>query len=317
MKKVYTLKKARENRPWGVMAIGVFDGVHLGHRDILKTTRELARKMKTVASVMTFHPHPDVVLGKRLSLQLICSLEERLRLLEHEHVEKCLIMVLDKEFSLTPPERFVNNILVEVLGVSGVVVGENFRFGRDAAADAFVLRELLKEHRVPVEIVPRKALDGEVISSSYIRQRLSSGHVEVANRYLGHAYSVTGAVVQGRGLGKRIGFPTVNIKPFWRVILLEGVYAVRMWTGEALVDGVAHWGRRPTLNEDTPVLEVHVLRESLNIPPERKVRVYFLHWLREVQRFPSLEALKNQITQDVEKAEKYFAGVEKVFEPGM
>jgi len=269
------------------LAVGFFDGVHLGHQAILKGAD----------AVLTFCPHPLEVLDPGRAPLFIMSHEERLSALRATGVRSVTVLDFTPEFAQTEPADFIA-YLRSVAGGSALVVrcGDNWRFGRGGKGDAGFLRA----HGIDVEIVPYAELDGERISSSWIRRLLGEGNVRRANAMLGRCFSVTAPVRSGKGLGTGLGFPTLNLRPARPLPLKTGVYAVEV----SGVRGVANFGLAPTMGERAwtePVLEVHLLGDVVS-RESSVAEVRFLEHLRDERRFDSLDDLKRRIAADCELA---------------
>jgi riboflavin kinase / FMN adenylyltransferase len=294
------------------LSIGNFDGVHFGHRRILRRVKALAAERGWKASVLTFDPHPTVVVAPERAPRLMTSPEQRARLMEEEGIEQVLIMPFTGEVAHLSPEAFVRGLLVERLGVRAVLVGANFRFGYQHAGDALALAEYGKAFGFETVVVPAVVCRGRMVSSSGIRELLVAGKVAAANRLLQHAYGIEGEVVSGRGVGSKRTVPTLNLETRAEVIPADGVYVTRT---RDLEDGrewnsVTNAGNRPTFGEggertiETFLLEPGALGTPGAAP--RRIRVEFLLRLRGERRFETAEALKQQILKDVRAAESYF-----------
>jgi riboflavin kinase/FMN adenylyltransferase len=290
------------------LTIGNFDGVHFGHRRILRRLNELSREHGWKASVLTFDPHPACVVAPERAPKLMTSPARRAELMEEEGIEQVLILPFTRELALLTPEQFVRQLLVERLGVKAVLVGDNFRFGHKQAGDIRVLTELGKGLGFETEIVPAIRCRGRVVSSSGIRQCISAGLVSLAARLLEHPYGVEGDVVSGRGVGSRETVPTLNLATDAALVPAVGVYVTltrdlddaREW------DSITNIGYRPTFgSSDQLTIETFLLSPFDGETP-RRIRVEFLWRVRDERRFDSPEALKEQIFRDVRVAQAYF-----------
>lgn len=286
-----------------VLAIGKFDGVHLGHQAILDEARQFVTKSSRLA-VMSFDPHPTYVLtGNETYLQSLTPPAEKRRILSEYGVDAFYEVQFDKNFSSIEPKAFVTSYLKR-LSVTHVVVGEDFRFGRLGAGNAERLSVWASEVGMTVRVVSPVEASGVKMSSSQIRSRLSEGHVEAAQSLLGRPYTITGTVVHGDKRGRTIGFPTANLGHIEQYVLPKfGVYAVSV---EVEADdtqpstyfvGVLNLGKRPTVNGADVRMEVHLLGFDGDIYG-RICRVSFLHRIRDEQKFDGLDALKTQIALD-------------------
>lgn len=284
------------------MAIGVFDGVHLGHRALLQKTVEEARKRGVPSGVITFDPHPRKVLSPHRAPCLLTSLEDRLFLFEAAGVENCLVLPFDRELARMEPEDFAREYLQERLGVGAVFVGFNFTFGRGGRGTVELLSRLGTELGFEVGILPPVEVEGEVVSSSLVRSRLARGEVEGVARALGRFFCLRGRVTEGEGRGRRLGYPTANLEVREYCLPGPGVYGVGVEVRGNIYPGAANAGFRPTFRPRSrgPVLEVHLLDFEGEIRGE-ELRVHFLKKIREEKAFPDGEALRARIGRDVEE----------------
>jgi len=300
MRIVRTLESFPPDARPSVVALGVFDGVHLGHRAILDTAVARATgASKAVAC--TFDPHPAEVLQPGRAPLPITTLEERLALIAESGLELAVVVPFTTVLAAMEPEAFVSEILLGSLGAREIVVGFNHRFGRAARGDARLLRELGGRLGFHAEVVPHTDVDGAPVSSSAIRAALQRGEVDVAARMLGRPYFVGGEVVGGAGRGRTLGFPTANIAAQRQLLVPPGVYACRLHVGEVVHRAVLNAGVRPTFEERVFTLEAHVLDFSGDLYG-RPVRLDFVTRIREERKFPGVVALKAQIAADIDAA---------------
>lgn len=278
-----------------VVAVGSFDGVHLGHQYLLRQALAEAKTLKEPLLVYTFDP-PTKVFTRGEGF--LMDLQEKVEALRGVGVELILAVPFNEEFARRPPEAFLEDL--RALQASRVYVGEDFRFGRGRAGGPEAL-----ERVAPTRVVPLLSLGGEAVKSSRIRALLKEGKVEEARHLLGRPYGAYGVVVEGDRMGRRLGFPTANLAVHPLKVLPPGVYAVEAEGAFGRYKGVANVGTRPTLGGKERRLEVHLLGFAGELYGE-EVRVRFLKRLREERRFPSLEALRAQIAKDVEAARAYF-----------
>ena len=208
-----SLEAARSHFGPCALTIGNFDGVHLGHQSLVTATRAFAIEHGMSAAVLAFHPHPASIVAPHRIPQLVCSLEERVRLLGEVGAQKILIFPFTRELALFSPEQFISEVIVEGLNARAVFVGENFRFGHQQAGTAEVLAQLGRQHGFAVKFIPFVSLRGEIVSSSAIRRHLAEGRVSLAGRMLGRCFSLKGDVVSGHGIGAKQTVPTLNLKP--------------------------------------------------------------------------------------------------------
>jgi riboflavin kinase/FMN adenylyltransferase len=280
------------------VALGVFDGIHLGHRAILTTAVGEARRHGLVALACTFDPHPlEVLQPTRVPLPLT-SLEDRLALIAETGIDATVVVAFTRDVAAMEPETFVRDVLVGRLKARAIVVGFNHRFGRGARGDAELLATLGARLGFRAHVVAPLVVDRIPVSSSEVRAALQAGDVERAARLLGRPYSVEGEVVRGAGRGRTLGFPTANVKPDHPLALPPGVYACQALVGAERYDAVLNLGVRPTFGETELLVEAHLLDFSGDLYG-RRLRLAFLRRLREERKFPDIEALRRQIALDV------------------
>ena len=293
------------------LTIGNFDGVHFGHRQILRRVVALAGECRWKASVLTFDPHPMCVVAPERAPQLLTSPQRRAELMREEGIEQVLILPFTRELAKLMPEEFVRQILVERLGVRAVLVGEDFRFGNRQAGNVQVLAELGRKLGFATETIPTVICRGHVVSSSGIREAIVAGRVAVAARLLRHTYGLEGEVVKGHGVGARQTVPTLNLATKAEVIPGRGVYITRTFNLERAQEwnSITNVGYRPTFGAaDVLSIETFLL-EPLEGDAPRRIRVEFLCRVRDERKFESPEALKTQILKDVRVAQSYFRRV--------
>ncbi|WP_204103321.1 MULTISPECIES: bifunctional riboflavin kinase/FAD synthetase [Spirulina sp. CCY15215] len=302
------------------IALGNFDGIHLGHRrvlqPILQEHRVLARMggsaeiqqeyWQIYPTVVTFNPHPrEFFTGQ--SRKLLTPLEEKVKALKGLGVEQLVLLPFNRELANLSPQAFVEEILIDRLQAQLICIGADFCFGKDRAGKAEDLQAIAGTFHREVAIAPLEELANQRISSSRIRQALSQGDIEISQQLLDRPYSLGGKVVKGQQLGRKIGFPTANLDiPPDKFLPRYGVYAVEVEAiGMATLQGVINIGCRPTVNEGkTPIIEVHILNWSGDLY-DRTLTVYLEKFLRPEQKFDSLNALKKQIAIDCEIARKF------------
>lgn len=284
-----------------VLTIGTFDGVHQGHNKLLHTLRQRAQELQGPSVVMTFWPHPRLVLQPDdLSLSLLCSLEERIERLELTGIDHLIIYPFTREFAQLSSCEFIEQVLIGQLGVRHLVVGYDHAFGRNREGNYQYLQSCAVNYGFSIEKVDPHAVDAIQVSSTKIRQALQSGDIPRANRYLNHPYSLIGKVVQGQRLGRTIGFPTLNLEvERFKLVPLNGVYAVRVLLRGQLYLGMLNIGVRPTIDDPrrTKTIEVHLFQYQGDAYGET-VKVYFVQRLRDEQRFPSVAHLQAQLEND-------------------
>ena len=293
-------------RPSSV-AVGNFDGLHAGHRKLLRRVVEAARENAWRPSILTFDPHPTKVVAPERAPKLLTSVERRLELAEDEGIEQAFILPFSSDFAALPPEEFVARILVNGVGAAGVFVGENFRFGARQAGDVELLRDLGKQLGFSVEIVPSVHVRGRMASSTEVRRLIENGDVSLACRLLGGPYSIEGSIIQGHGIGSKQTVPTLNLDTAAEVLPGDGVYISRVTD---LMDGrvwqsITNIGMRPTFDGRERTIETFLLSPYDGKTPKR-IRLAFLRRVRAERKFASSDDLKAQILRDVQVAQKYF-----------
>jgi riboflavin kinase/FMN adenylyltransferase len=300
-----------------VLTIGNFDGLHCGHRRILRRVRELAEQRGWKPSVLTFDPHPTRVVAPSRTPQLMSTPEQRVALMGEEGMEQTLILPFVPKVARLSPEEFVTEIVVGRLGARAVLVGDNFRFGYRHAGDVRVLAELGKKLGFETGIVPAVEYRGLVVSSSGIRELLRSGRVSLAGRLLLRPYGIEGDVVSGRGVGSKETVPTLNLDTQAEVIPALGVYLTRTRD----LDDRREWpsitniGYRPTFGQsETLTIETFLLSPLTGETP-RRIRLDFLWRVRDERKFDSSEELRAQILKDVRVAQRYFERIKAWAKP--
>ena len=291
------------------LTIGNFDGVHLGHQAMLARLRAAAAARGLPACVMTFEPHPREFFAPDKAPVRLTSLREKLELLAHHGVERTYLCRFNFALAQVTAQEFIERILVRGLGVRWLQVGDDFRFGARRAGDLNMLKAHAARHGYAVEAMATLELDGERVSSTAVREALAAGDMAKAGRLLGHPYRISGRVVRGDQLGRKLGFPTANVRMKHNRPPLTGIFAVEFRRGAgAPVQGVASLGVRPTVKAQgaAPVLEVYLFDFKGEIYGE-PVSVDFLHKFRDEAKYVDLETLKQQIARDVIDARNFFA----------
>lgn len=310
--KIYrSLEEAPNDFGPSALTIGNFDGVHFGHRRILRRLKALADEHGWKASVLTFDPHPACVVAPERAPLLMTSPLRRAQLMEEEGIEQVLILPFTRDLAMQSPEDFVRHLLVERLGAKAVLVGDNFRFGHKHAGDIRVLAALGQKLGFETEIVPAVTCRGRVVSSSGIRETILTGRVSLAARLLQHPYGLEGDVVSGRGVGSRETVPTLNLATTAELIPARGVYVTctRDLESNREWDSITNIGYRPTFGASDQLTIETFLLDPLQGETPRRICVDFLWRVRDERRFDAPEALKAQILKDVRTAQSYFRRV--------
>lgn len=297
MKTILRWEKASLKR--SAVAIGVFDGVHVGHRAILAAAAAEARRKNLKLVALTMDPHPSRVLHPEKRTPLLYSLEHRLELLRDLGVSTTVVLQFNRAVAAMPAERFVEEILVRRLGAKAVAVGTNFRFGQRARGDVKFLTDTGTKSGFVVRAVEPVCSGDRAISSSRIREAVMSGRFRVASSLLGRPYGLFGTVVKGDGRGRTLGYPTINLQLDHELLPPAGVYAVWAKTGGRAYPGALHLGPRPTFDAPEPRVECHLLKSPAKSLYGRAFELTPVHKLRPVCRFATPEALARQITLDI------------------
>jgi len=288
------------------IAIGNFDGVHRGHRAVIDRAIELAREDRRPAVVLTFEPHPRAFFRKDQPLFRLTPEPEKLKLLAAAGLDGAVVMQFDGKLAGVTAEDFVKDILVRRLSAAGVVVGDNFQFGRRRQGNAEFLREQGEERGFEVELVKPLLFRGKPVSSSAIRELLAKGEVDEASKLLGYTWFVSGKVIHGEKRGRELGYPTANIALDPACDLAHGIYAVRVRVRGEIRDGVASFGRRPTFGGGAPLLEVFLFDFESDIYDE-EIDAAFFGWVRPEAKFADAAELTRQMDADSAMAREKLA----------
>jgi riboflavin kinase/FMN adenylyltransferase len=289
-----------------VVSVGNFDGVHRAHRHVLGEIVGRAGVAHARSVAVTFDPHPARILRPDNNLKLLTPLAEKLRLLEATGVDAVLLLPFSRDLSLMTPRQFAHEILKKRLHACEVHEGYNFHFGHKAVGNIHMLRELGTEMGFAVHDYPEMRLRGESVSSSHIRKLLSEGRVSRARHLLARPFSILSTAGRGRGYGTKYTVPTINLARYEEFVPKDGVYVTRTRVGDECFDSVTNVGNRPTFGGDSFAIESHLLNfHPQELSAETEVEVFFLDRLRDEIKFPTVEALREQIGRDVEKARRY------------
>ena len=296
----YELDNFKALKP--VVTIGTFDGVHLGHREVISELKRLSALSGGESVVFTFEPHPRIVISpKEDSLRLLSTKDEKINLIEKIGIDHLVIYPFTKAFSELSYNEFVAKILVEGMHISSLVVGYDHRFGYGRKGDFNSLEMLSKSLNFKVEQLSGLLIDNKLVSSTQIRLALEAGDISKANQFLGYKYPVYGKVIEGKKLGRKIGFPTANIEPDYRYKLVpgDGVYAVIVKTGGKIYKGMLNIGIRPTVNynADHKSIEVHIFNFDKDIY-NSDITLFFVEKIRNEQKFSDIGNLQKQLIRD-------------------
>jgi riboflavin kinase/FMN adenylyltransferase len=290
-----------------LVSVGNFDGVHRAHAHVLQEIVARARSSGTKAVAVTFEPHPARILRPESGLKLLTPTAEKLRLLEGTGVDAVLLLPFGRDLSLMTPRQFAERILKKKLHAREVHEGYNFRFGHKAAGDINALTEFGRELGFEVKTYPEMSLRGETVSSSQIRKVVGEGRVSRARHLLARPFGILGTPGRGRGYGSKYTVPTINLARYEELVPKDGVYITWTRVGAERFESVTNVGNRPTFGADLFAVETHLLNfHPIELTPETEVEICFLERLRDEIKFPSVEALREQIGRDVGKARRYF-----------
>lgn len=285
------------------MTIGTFDGVHVGHRKILDRLVAIAKQQSLRATLLTFFPHPRMVLQKDSDIKLLNTIEEKQKILSGLGLDYLIVQPFTRDFSRLSAVEFVRDILVGSLQMKTVIIGYDHRFGRNRNANIADLRNFGNTFDFEVEEIPAQEVDDVSVSSTKIRKALDQGNIETANEFLGYHYMLNGTIAKGKGLGRQLGFPTANllISEAYKLIPKKGAYAIQSTINGKRVQGMMNIGTNPTVGGTEQSIEVHYFNLAQDLYG-KKMQVEILHHLRDEQKFDSVEALKGQLAKDREKS---------------
>jgi riboflavin kinase/FMN adenylyltransferase len=295
-----------------LVSVGNFDGVHRAHAHVLREIVLRARATGAKAVAVTFEPHPTRILRPEAGLKLLTPTPEKLRWLEGTGIDAVLLLTFGRDLSLMTPRQFAERILKKKLHAREVHEGFNFRFGHKAAGNMNLLAELGREMGFEVKTYPEMTLRGETVSSSQIRKLLVAGRVSRARHLLARPFCILGTPGRGRGYGSKYTVPTINLARYEELVPKDGVYITWTRVGVERFDSVTNVGNRPTFGAELFAIETHLLDfHPIELTPETEVEICFLQRLRDEIKFPSVEALREQIGRDVKKARRYFHLLQK------
>jgi riboflavin kinase / FMN adenylyltransferase len=296
--------------PYAVVTSGTFDGVHIGHQKIIERLIHRARETGGQSVVVTYWPHPRLVLqNDPSSLHLLATIEERIEQLGQFPIDYLLIIPFTREFAALDPAQYVRQILVDTLQTKVFIIGYDHRFGKGREGNLAYLQAQTQVFGFRVEEIPAQDIDQIAVSSTRIRRALEKGDVATANAYLGHPYSVKGKVVHGKKLGRTIGYPTANLEvpdPH-KLVPAQGIYAVRVEVGAALYGGMLSIGTNPTVGGTGQTIEVYIFDFDQDIY-HQTITVFFIHYIRPEEKFAGLPELQAKLKEDQELAQAFLGG---------
>jgi len=289
-----------------VITIGTFDGVHKGHQQLIGRILQLSKEINGESVLITFDPHPRAVINPNdQSLRLLSTTEEKIKLLDSFHVDHLVIVPFTKEFSMLPARDYVEKFLAEKFHPAIIVIGYNHHFGHHRDGNIELLRNLSAQFYFRIEEIPKQMVDEIEVSSTRIRIALQEGDVSTASHLLGHKYSLTGKVVKGNQLGRKLGFPTANIsvEDRFKLIPADGVYVVKVFVKDDWKNGVMNIGYRPTVNGTHRTIEVYIFDFTGDLY-DQEINVEFVEFIREERKFETLDLMVEEIRRDEQTARR-------------
>lgn len=307
MSKVKNIDVYKSVKPT-VVTIGTFDGVHIGHKKIIKRLINVGKRERLKSVIITFFPHPRMVLQKDSHIKLINTIDERRKIVDELGLDFLLVKEFTHDFSRLSAEDFVKELLVDKLNAKKVIIGYDHRFGRNRNASIADLKKYGEVYGFEVEEISVQDIDDVSVSSTKIRNALFDGDIIKANKYLGYNFMLTGTVVKGKGLGRQLHFPTANIQitEDYKLIPKQGVYIVKAIIDQELVYGMMNIGMNPTVNGKKETIEVHFFDFDTDIY-NKTIQIDFLKRIRDEEKFESVESLKGQLHKDKETTLTYLA----------
>jgi riboflavin kinase/FMN adenylyltransferase len=302
---VHNISKYKEEYPT-VITIGTFDGVHIGHQKILNKIINYAKNTELKSSVLTFFPHPRMVLQKDSDIKLLNTIDEKVSILERLGLDILIIHPFTIEFSRLTATEFVRDILVNTLNIKKVIIGYDHRFGRNRNANITDLIAFGNALDFTVEEIPAQEIDDVSVSSTKIRKALEDGDIDTANSYLGYEYMLTGTIIRGKGIGKQLGYPTANlsIAESYKLVPKNGAYIVKSTLNHNIVYGMMNIGFNPTVNGTEKSIEINFFDFDADLY-DKKIQIDILARLRDERKFDSIDGLKAQLAKDKEKSLYY------------
>jgi riboflavin kinase/FMN adenylyltransferase len=296
-----------ENAKKTILTLGTFDGVHFGHKKILEKVTQNTENEKYESLVLTFFPHPRMVLQEDSDIKMLNTIAEKIELLDKIGIQNLVIHPFDESFSRLTAEEFVKNILVDQFHIHKIIIGHDHRFGRNRTANIDDLKAFGEQYNFEVEEISAQEIKEVSVSSTKIRQALIDGNVALANEYLGYDYSLTGIIIKGKQLGRTIGFPTANLKPEenFKLIPQNGVYIVKSVINSKTVLGMMNIGLNPTVDGKNQTIEINYFDFNQDLYGQ-KITVSILERIRSEEKFDSVAHLKEQLEKDRNTALEYF-----------
>ncbi|HPU29661.1 MAG TPA: bifunctional riboflavin kinase/FAD synthetase [Syntrophorhabdaceae bacterium] len=303
--KIFYSVNEMDKFPNPVLTIGNYDGIHIGHRQIIKKVFDLAKKINGTSMLMTFEPHPLSILKPEKLIGRITPFHVKKRIIEENGIEVMIVVNFNDELRQMTPEDFFNKILLDKIGIQALIVGYDFKFGKGGAGNIHTLKTLCESAGIYFESVDAITFEGDKVGSNRIRKLLIEGNVYRASRLLGNWYSIEGRVIKGEGRGNKLGFPTINIETGYEIIPKEGVYITEVELDGKIYPSVTNIGFNPTFEGKRLSIETHIIDFTGDIYG-KDVILYFHERIRTEIKFNDVEELKRQIQTDVNSAKLYF-----------
>jgi len=297
--KIYRNIDDYDQEKGAVVTIGTFDGLHHGHQEILKKVVNSSIEKKLSSVVLTFFPHPRTILNKYNNIRMIDTLDEKINQLDKIGIDSLIIQPFDKSFSLLTADHYIKDFLVEKLKLKHIIIGYDHRFGKGREASVVDLKSYSNEYNFTVEEIEAQEIETIKISSSKIRNSINEGDLETTKKYLGRNFKLTGKIIKGDGLGKKINYPTANIfvKEKYKIIPKDGVYFIRTLIKNKSYNGMMNIGHRPTIGSNDKSIEVHLFNFNQDIY-NKEISIDIILKIRDEKKFSSIEALKQQLKKD-------------------
>lgn len=282
-----------------VVTIGTFDGIHLGHKKILSRLIKSSKNKDLNSVVLTFFPHPRIILNKYNEVKMIDTLDEKIIHLNEIGIDSLVIHPFDKNFSLLSANQFIKDFLVDKLKIKHIIIGYDHRFGKGREASVTDLKNYADDYDFTVEEIKAQEIEKITVSSTKIRNSINQGDIKTTEKYLGRSFNLTGKIVKGDGLGKKINYPTANIfiEETYKIIPKDGVYLVETIIEDKLFNGMMNIGHRPTIGTNVKSIEVHLFNFNEDIYG-KVISIKMISKIRDEKKFSSIQALKEQLVKD-------------------
>ena len=297
--KIYRSIEDYDEDKRSVVTIGTFDGIHLGHQKILSRLIKSSKNKDLNSVVLTFFPHPRIILNKYNEVKMIDTLDEKIIHLNEIGIDSLVIHPFDKNFSLLSANQFIKDFLVDKLKIKHIIIGYDHRFGKGREASVTDLKNYADDYDFTVEEIKAQEIEKITVSSTKIRNSINQGDIKTTEKYLGRSFNLTGKIVKGDGLGKKINYPTANIfiEETYKIIPKDGVYLVETIIEDKLFNGMMNIGHRPTIGTNLKSIEVHLFNFNEDIYG-KVISIKMISKIRDEKKFSSIQALKEQLVKD-------------------